>query len=82
MASKSSTVTTLPKPRKARVRKPNAYLADINGVIKPTLVIAYTQADAMTAIVKLRAATHSDLMAAGKNDWPQIDTTENLPVAE
>jgi hypothetical protein len=75
MAKNSTTTTTEKKQRKTRQRKAQAYLAAIAGEEKPTIVIAYTQADALKAVVTLREATHADLWEAGKNEWARIDLT-------
>jgi hypothetical protein len=63
------------KPKKTRARHKSAYVAKIVGDQDPTIIIAFTQAEAVKAVVTLREATHHDLMDAGKHSWPQIDAT-------
>jgi len=70
------------KPKKTRARHKSAYVAKIVGDQDPTIIIAFTQAEAVKAVVTLREATHQDLMDAGKHSWPQIDATQSDPKLE
>ena len=83
MASRSTPSTgTAPTKRKARTTQPQSFVARIVDADKPTLVIAKTQKLAHDAVVTLTLASAQDLLRAGREGWPVIDTTEALAPAK
>jgi hypothetical protein len=76
MAKKATSTdpnATPKKPRKAR--KPNYYLAQVEGSDDPVVIVAKNHKNALSAVVSIRDATASDLILAGKQSYRVIDTT-------
>lgn len=63
------------KPKRARNRKLQYYLATIRGNSLPTLIIAKSQKEALAAVLTLKAATPGDLLSAGRLEYDVINTS-------
>jgi sarcosine oxidase gamma subunit len=77
MASRPSAAasTGTATAKRTRNRKPSHYVVRVRGEDNPTLVIAKTLKDALAAVVTVKVAEDTDLIAAGKNNWAILDTT-------
>lgn len=78
--SKTANTDSTTSPKKPRQRKAQYFLASVTGDDHPTVIVAKSRKDALNAIVSLKSATAADLMDAGKNNFPVIDTT--VPTAD
>jgi hypothetical protein len=76
MADKTSGSAAGTKKRKTRVLGVKHYLAKLYGVETPVIVVAKSEAEAIKALVTLRAASYEDMMASGRLDHPVVDVTK------
>ena len=74
--SPSTALTTEKKARKSRTLGVKHYLAKLYGVETPVIVVAKSEAEAIKALVTLRAASYEDMMTSGRLDHPVVDVTK------
>jgi hypothetical protein len=79
--SQSTALTTEKKARKPRTAVAKHYLAKLYGAETPVIVVAKSEADAINALVTLRAASYEDMMTSGRLDHPVVDVTKGQQTA-
>lgn len=79
--SSSGTDSSGTKTKKTRQKKVRTFVAHLAGEDNPTIVIANTQKDAITALLRLREASSQDLFNAGAKGYNILDLTKPQDVA-
>jgi hypothetical protein len=74
--SPSTALTPDKKARKSRTLGVKHYLAKLYGAETPVIVVAKSEAEAIKALVMLRAASYEDMMTSGRLDHPVVDVTK------
>lgn len=77
--AKRTTSTSTDATKKTRTRKPQYFVATVHGNSDPIIVVAPTYKAALAAVLTLKPATATDLVAAGRNGYAVIDTTAPDP---